>query len=238
LNKIRVRFLRKDEVKYISHLDLMKFFERAIRRAGLPIAYSQGFNPHPQMVFGLPLSVGVTSEAEYADFELAEDISPEEFAKRLNMQIPEGLKIVEAKQLAAKDNIMKSICAASYEILCTLNTEMSVADIKKKIKNFMSESEVLVKKEGKKGEREVNVRPMVHALEVKELGPDKSDIIWLDFMADAGSSSNLKPELLVSALSQVWGIDIKLQKVHRTGLFVSKGGKILQPMDSEVLSDL
>src|SRR5690242_15350351 len=73
LANIRTKFRRSDEVKFISHLDLMKVFERAIRRARLPIAYSQGFNPHPGMVFGLPLSVGVTSDAEYGDFEITDD---------------------------------------------------------------------------------------------------------------------------------------------------------------------
>ena len=70
--RLRVKFTRGEEVKYISHLDMLKVFERALRRANIPIAYNKGFNPRPQIVFGLPLSVGVTSESEYADLEIYE----------------------------------------------------------------------------------------------------------------------------------------------------------------------
>ena len=106
MSSVRVKFFRGEEVKFISHLDLMKMYERALRRSGVPIAYSQGFNPHPQMVFGLPLSVGVTSESEYADFELEGNMDPGEFMQRLNGSLPEGIRIVDAAVKKAGSNIM------------------------------------------------------------------------------------------------------------------------------------
>ena len=85
---LRVKFIRGEEIKFISHLDLMRVFERALRRSEIPVAYSKGFNPHPQMVFGLPLSVGVTSQCEYADFKIEDNIEPNEFIQRLNDNLP------------------------------------------------------------------------------------------------------------------------------------------------------
>jgi radical SAM-linked protein len=126
MNSIRVRFVRGNEVKFISHLDLMKVFERALRRSRLPIAYSQGFNPHPQMVFGLPLSVGVTSSCEYADFELSYELAAEDFTARLNMQLPKGLHITRAGQIGTKNNIMKSVAAAAYNVLTDAGNDISI----------------------------------------------------------------------------------------------------------------
>ena len=114
MGKIRFKFIRGEQVKYISHLDLMRTFERAIRRANIPVRYSQGFNPHPSIVFGLPLSVGVTSEAEYADVEIDGELAPPVFLQQLNSQLPEGLKVTDAKESGAKSNIMASVAFASY----------------------------------------------------------------------------------------------------------------------------
>ena len=115
LSDLRIKFIRGEEVKFISHLDLMKVFERASRRANIPIAYSQGFNPHAHLIFGLPLSVGVTSQAEYADIELTEILEPESFVTRLNKELPKGLIIIEAKARQSKVNIMASIGAANMK---------------------------------------------------------------------------------------------------------------------------
>lgn len=178
MSVIRVRFVRGEDVKYISHLDLMKTFERALRRAKLPIAYSQGFNPHPQMVFGLPLPVGVTSEAEYADFELTEETEPGKFKDILNKQLPAGLSIIEARTGPDKSNIMASVTGASYKVLaCTaysLNTETgeslceeeTAADIytdriENKLEEFLERSEITVRKETKNNVKMIDIRPMI-----------------------------------------------------------------------------
>jgi len=103
-------------------------FERAVRRSNIPIAYSKGFNPHPHIVFGLPLSVGVTSDSEYADFELEKDMKPEEFAQRLNQNLPEGVKIVEAKKNNTNSNIMAQVAGALYEVLVLADGKVEIED--------------------------------------------------------------------------------------------------------------
>jgi radical SAM-linked protein len=276
LNKIRFKFIRGEEVKYISHLDLMKVYDRAIRRANIPIAYSQGFNPHPQIVFGLPLSVGVTSEAEYADFELSEPMDLTDFKQRLGSEMPAGLRIIDAEYNNTKNNIMSDIAASSYEILVYSDEELNKKAIEEKVRQLLGESEVVIKRESKGKVKEVDIRPMIHRLEAgflvyKNLDKEKTEdflkakrcsnkwlveyasklcntdiqvsnyshnnIFSLYMLVSAGSMANLKPELLITALNKVTGSDLRLLKIHRTGLFVSKEGKLLEPLDTAVLSD-
>ncbi|HEX9063074.1 MAG TPA: TIGR03936 family radical SAM-associated protein [Clostridia bacterium] len=166
---IRFKFTRNDDVKYISHLDMMKMFERALRRSGLPVAYSQGFNPHPDMVFGLPLSVGVTSDAEYADFGFSEFMGEEKFIKEMNEFLPDGFLVTSAGVRQGKANIMASIGAASYEILVSSGKKECIESFREGVKNFLSMAEIKINKETKSGVKEVDIRPMILDLERYEV---------------------------------------------------------------------
>jgi len=238
LNSIRVKFIRGEEVKFISHLDLMKAFERALRRSGIPVAYSQGFNPHPVMVFGLPLSVGVTSEAEYADFDLAEAVEPDEFVERLNAQLPPGLKIVDARKRQRKENIMASVVMASYDVLVSVDGKWGIDEMAASIEQLMQKPVIMAKKETKSGVKDVDIKPMIRRLEVKaaeELADEHCGcqrLYHLFMLLSAGSKSNLKPELLLGALNDLTGLGLKIRKVHRTGLFVGKEEKVVDPLDA------
>lgn len=96
LCKIRIKYAKGEEVRFISHRDLMRVFERAIRRAGLPIAYSQGFNPHMKFSWGPALKVGQTSEGEFAELRFEAWVKPNELIEKLNQQLPKGIEILEA----------------------------------------------------------------------------------------------------------------------------------------------
>src|SRR5690554_5367975 len=114
MNKvIRFRFSIGPEVRFLSHLDLLRAMERALRRAGLPAAYSAGFSPRPKMSFGFALPVGVMSVAEYGDFELACKMDPEEFKQVYNRHLPQGLHVLEAKLLAPKAPSLMSVINAA-----------------------------------------------------------------------------------------------------------------------------
>lgn len=232
LSSFRVRFLRGDGVKYISHLDMMKVFERAIRRARIPIAYSHGFNPHSQMVFGLPLSVGVTSEAEYADFQINGVISPEEFADALNNQLPSGLKILECKVLTSKDNIMKIIAFAAYNVSLKLPNGDIDINVQNKINSFINRTEIITKKEGKNGIKNIDIRPMIKACEI--IIPGEGNLL-LKLLLSAGSEANLKPELFMGTLNNESKLCAKITGIHRTGLYVNKNGKMISPIDEEII---
>lgn len=243
MNNIRAKFIRGEEVKFISHLDLMKVFERASRRGSIPIAYSQGFNPHPQMIFGLPLSVGVTSDAEYVDFELAREIKLEEFTAVLNSQLPRGIKIIDAKYHNTHANIMKSIGYASYNVLVSSDEKKGINKINNYIKELMERKQLSMQKESKKGTREIDIRPMIITLDMLEANSEnlsmagENEVSCLKMLLRAGSVSNLKPELLISALNEIGDINLKIVKIHRTGLFIDKEGIVLDPLDDRALSE-
>ena len=100
-----LRYERDERVKYVSHLDFVRVFGRAIRRAHIPVAYSEGFNPHPLLGFALPLSVGYTSECEIIEITLSEEMAPEELKERLNDVLPDGIRILSAHE--GKSNMKK-----------------------------------------------------------------------------------------------------------------------------------
>ena len=120
----RIKYGRYDQVKYISHLDMLKLFARASRRCDLPVAYSEGFNPHPLFVFGMPIPVGTTSEAEYVDITLTVPMKPEVLMDQLNSAMPEAVRILEAVLLPERaPNIMKSVVASQYRVTADLASE-------------------------------------------------------------------------------------------------------------------
>ncbi|ACL75672.1 TIGR03936 family radical SAM-associated protein [Ruminiclostridium cellulolyticum] len=232
---IRVKFRRGDEVKFISHLDLMKVFERAIRRARLPIAYSQGFNPHPCMVFGLPLGVGVTSEAEYGDFEITDDEMPaQEFVDKLNEQLPAGIEILSAKKKLSKQNIMATIAAAEYIVIVGTPAECNEKTIKGTIDKYLLQKEIIVKKRTKSGVKDVNIRDMIFDLNFKLQPCGAFNIMKFTVLVSAGSKANLKPDLLIESLCGYLGFEFEIDRIHRTKLFVRSQDQLLDPMEDVI----
>lgn len=260
LSKIRIKFIRGEEVKYVSHLDIMKVFERAARRARLPLAYSKGFNPHPQIIFGLPLSVGVTSEAEFADFEIDGEIQIEKFKTSLNGELPGGFTVLNAAGLYTKDNIMVSISTASYKVLFLCSA--SLENVQGSVESLKNKQTVTVKKFSKKGMRDFDIRPLIYKLDVykynyEAVGCDNSwlaeyienniddyiyntgfhreDLYCLDMQVSAGNVSNLNPSLVMTALSETCGLLLRQVKIHRTGLFLGDTSGLIEPMSESVL---
>lgn len=241
MNSIRVRFTRGEEVKFISHLDLMKSFERAIRRSGLPIAYSQGFNPHPQMVFGLPLSVGVTSDSEYADFELAQEVKPELFMQKLNGSLPNAIRVTGAREKFTKTNIMASISGADYALDIFLNEIVPLKAAAEKLEKLMEKDSIKVLKEGKGAAKEIDIRSLI--LDVKLEALEHVPFGYEDFKSaftvmtrfKAGSAANLRPELFIKALVEQAELPVATSRLHRKALYVDKNGGMADPMDSAVL---
>jgi len=247
LSKLKIKFIRGEEVKYVSHLDIMKVFERAARRARLPLAYSRGYNPRPQIVFGLPLSVGVTSEAELAEFEIEGEMNPDLFCKLLNNQLPGGFRIVEAVEIESKDNIMSRIKTASYVVLFLCREELE--EVKNKVRSMMGRPEIIVEKFSKKGTKEVDIKPLIHKLEIAKYQSNakdcssnswireyvekniegfinntdfrKDDLYLMNMLVSAGNVSNLNPSLVIKALSELEGLPVLQVKIHRTGLYTT-----------------
>ena len=159
-----------------------------MRRANVDIAYSQGFSPHQKMSFASPLSVGVTSRGEYFDIEVNSSESSEEMIRRINMANAPGVEVLSYKLLPddAK-NAMSIIAAADYLVHTDLFTENM-------IENFISQDNINVIKKTKKSEKEVDIKPFIYDIHLCGNGI---------FMKIAqGSSANLKPQLVISALAE------------------------------------
>ncbi len=228
LTKIRLKLSKGEEVKYISHLDLLRTFQRAIKRAGLPINYSQGFNPHPIMSFALPLSVGTTSETEYMEMELKREIKPEQVMDQLNEVLPKGIEIKKAE--IVNNNSRKDfglICMADYNAKIELKNDIHV-DVKTELQKMLNTDEILIDKKTKKGMREINIIPLMHELDI--LKQDEKNID-LYLKLSAGSKANLKVDLVLQALEKhIQGFEVDYAAIHRTELWIEKDGEILRPI--------
>lgn len=196
----------------------MKVFQRAMKRAEIPISYSEGFNPHPKIVFGLPLSVGVTSEAEYADVELIERLEPDSFLDKLNIELPKGVLILNAEYKDCSNNIMASIEMAQYDVLFETIEDLDIDKMKKITAEFMAMTALTIKKEGKKGVKDVDIRPMIHKINV--LAFENANMFCFSVLLSAGNTENLKPELLLKAFTKHMNINFKNIKIHRRELFI------------------
>lgn len=189
--KLRVRLSKTGTARFFSHLDLQSALERILRRADLPIAYSQGFSPHPRISFGSALATGASSEGEFIDLELSRPVNPAEFLAQANAFSPRGLRFMEAREVPAKgDSLMALLDAAEY--LLTLSGA-ALESLKEAVDRFRAAEVVDVVKEGRSGPRQVNIRPQVYDLEVT--GADQ-----LRAVVQTGPNGNLKPEDLVNGL--------------------------------------
>lgn len=193
--KIRVKFSKVGPLKFIGHLDIMRYFQKAIRRSGIPICYSAGFSPHQIMSFAAPLGVGVESEGEYFDIEVESVTSSDEMISALNAQMAEGI-VIEGMRILPDNvkNAMASIQAASYLV------DLNAVDYDKLllhdwISRLLAEKEVIYTKPGKKGKEPIvrDIRPAIYELEIQEDGR-------LYMLVDASSAANLKPNAVVESL--------------------------------------
>lgn len=194
---IRLEFKKFGGLKYISHLDLQRALLRFIKRANIPIRYTEGFNPHPKIVFALTLSVGTESEAELVDVYLQRDadnpeipiITPDEFVARLSKVLPCGLEIVSA---CFPEKDFSDIVSSDYEIILLKTDNTPVLSL---INDALSKPLEIVKK-GKAGEKTVDIIPLIHGLQIGE----KDDTVTIRASLSARQNEYLNPDHFVKGL--------------------------------------
>lgn len=158
--RIRLKFAKSGDIRFLSHLEVMRTFERALRRAALPYAVTQGYSPKPKISWGLPLMVGAESNSEYVDLFLKDKVSGEKIIERLNLKLPKGLKVLEAKSIEAKAPSLMSLAAfALYDIVVELEKEVEKEAIKHGLSSFFEKECIKILKKGR--ERIVNLREAV-----------------------------------------------------------------------------
>ena len=189
--KIRIKYVKSGVLKYIGHLDLMRFFQKAFKRAGVDVAYSQGFSPHQLMSFAAPLALGVTSEGEYFDAEFNSLESSEELVRRLNEQMVDGVYVKDVILLPEKAKKAMSIVAAS-DYLISFNNEDIKDAVLEKVPYLLEKETIEVFRKTKKNEKVEDIKKGIYKLELN------GDKIYM-FLA-TGSEYNLKPESVIEAL--------------------------------------
>ncbi len=218
MNKYRIRFSKIGKIKYVGHLDVLNIFQRAIKRAKLPIAYSKGFNPHQLMGFAIPLPLGMESVAEYLDIQLDSKLEPEEIKTRLNKTMPIGMEILNVVEMEEGQKSGASIVeSGDYKI--TLDKSISKEDIEK----FLAQDEILVEKISKKRGKEV-----LKTVDIKE------DILDLKISNDkellatisTGSAKNLKPEVLINSIYNFLNLPYDKYKILYKRMELFDGNKI------------
>ncbi len=208
--KIRIKFAKYGSMKFIGHLDVMRFFQKAIRRADIDIKYSAGFSPHQIMSFAAPLGVGIESTGEYLDIEVNSITSPLEMKDALNKVMVEGMEILAVTVLPDDSkNAMASVAAAEYRITCHLDNvgesskeNVTIDDLKKKLSDFYQSEHIFVTKTTKKSVLELNLKPGIYALDV--LSPQDASVLSdasfvITMLVNASSSGNIKPSMVLDA---------------------------------------
>lgn len=218
--RYRMKFTKTGRLRFLSHLDLMALFQRAAARAGIPIAFSQGFNPHPKIAFGPALSVGIESVAEYLDMETSKYVELQEITKALNSTLPEGIRILESRVVSPKaPSLSGSIRRYAYEVTVP---ERSLHDITELVSSFLSRETVIVVKD----EKQKDIRPCIESISVS--AKDNSvgiEIVLVD-------QDQLKPRVQ-DVLCQLFTVNTEethLFRIKRTGLYCGEKGQWVLPM--------
>ena len=199
--KVRVKFRKYGPVRFIGHLDVMRFFQKAIRRAELDIAYSAGYSPHQIMSFAAPLGVGLVSNGEYMDIELNSVTSSQDMIDRLNAASVYGIEVLSMKELPeGAGNAMASVAAAGYTIRFREGREPEL-DYAALLPAFYQKESILITKETKKNTLEIDLKPGIFDLKVNS---DKS----IYMLVDASSSGNIKPSQVIDAFAAEYGVQL------------------------------
>lgn len=220
--KYRMQYAKEGPARYLSHLDLLRVFERAARRAGLPLAFTQGFNPHPRISFAAPLGVGTAGQAEFADLELVDEMPAAEVAGSLSANLPEGLKIVEAREVPENSPpLMAAVERAAYRAAARPAGPVSPGELKAAVESFLSLPEILVERRNKAGEKKkFDVRPGIFAMS----GKLDDGIIIIEAELKTGSSGNVRLEEVLGAFLEKSRLPVEGRFVLcRTALY--PGGK-------------
>ena len=207
--KLRAIFEKKGRAKYISHLDLNRCMLRTFRRSGLPIWYTEGFNPHPYYSFALALSLGYESSCEVLDFNLNEELPLDEVRERLNAVMPEGMRVLSVAEPRLK---ITAITSAEYSF--SLKTP-SPNELCAAIEQFLSQDSILIDKRTKKGMKTVDIKPDIDVRSVS----CTDDSVDMSMCLPAGTQTNYNPSLFIDALKSFTELHFEAVNICRTGIF-------------------
>lgn len=206
MKNVRVWFEKKGAARYISHLDLTRCMSRALKLSGLPVWYTEGFNPRIYMTYAMPLSLGVQGERECMDIRLTEDVEFSEIVRLMNEKLPADIRVFDAAEPVKK---FEEIAFAEYELL--LETENS-ALLEEKLTDLLDRDQIIVIKHGKKGDKELDVKPYFKGLMTKRVD---ETTLKAAFRLPCSVSGSVNPSLLLEALQTYEGEEPYAQIVRK-----------------------
>lgn len=208
--KARMKFAKEGRARFISHLDLMHTMQRAMARCEMPLWFTEGFNQHAYVSVALPLSTGFSGEWELLDFNLLSESVPLNAVEALNDVFPEGLRAIEIYALADGGMPIRDIAWSKYRVTWTF-PEGVPAELADAARELFSRETVEILKRSKRGEKLVNLKELLHTLEIEETG----DAVVLTAVTAAGNN-NLSPEYLTRAMNQYYpAFDLSYANYHR-----------------------
>lgn len=232
--RLRIAYSKIDNAKYIAHLDLTRVFERALRRAGIAICYSEGFNPHPKIAFGSALAVGVEGEREYVDIELQAEMDLAEVLGRLQEQLPSGIRLLEGQLIAPGSRALMAVLnSASYALRLPMALPIQNERLQEGIAHWLAREQVIYSRYGKKGPTDKDIRPWVKQLTGDVQGED----VVMELEVEVGNSGGVRPEEVVASLRELEKLPLDLQglRIKRTGIYISYQGQKISPFEHEQL---
>lgn len=193
-----IAYAQRAEARFLSHLEVMRVFERALRRAGLPLKLSQGFNPRPYLAFALPLAVGVAGRAEYLEVELTQPLPAATLAQRLAAELPSGFRVKAARPLAPELPPLPSlVAAAAYLVRPYWHPEPAAAAVAGAVAALLDQEEIVAGEKGK----ERNIRPGIWRVRPRV----RQGQLYLTLLLAAGSRQHVRPEWVLKALAAAGG---------------------------------
>jgi len=236
--RVRIKFTKTGCLKFIGHLDVMRYFQKAIRRAELPVSLSEGFSPHMLMSFAAPLGVGKTSSGEYFDLDLKEEIPTDEIRERINAQMVPGIHVESCVEIGIKkaEKCMTLVRAADYTVSFRKGEVMlpDLPQLQEKLEMFLSRPSIVVLRKTKRSEEQTDILPWIYEMQMVELddqmlaehpqGVDAERVAF-HLLLSAGSVSNLKPELVMQTFADFAGVTLPPYSllVHRNDILTDIG---------------
>ncbi len=226
MHRYRIIFVKEGDFACLSHLDLQRTFIRVLRRAGMPLAYSQGFNPQPRLSFAAPLAVGITGDREYLEIDFFRQLDSEKIKADLNSILPAELAVRMAQEIDPKGPVLASLVKAAFYVAIF---SPPVPELIPLVKNLYGSSVLEVERKGKKINKRVDIKAFIYNLYLQN-APEEDKLFM--FLA-TGNLGGTRPAEVISLLP----IKSEPEKVRRLGIFISgnNGDEFITP-EGETLS--
>ncbi|HHT46659.1 MAG TPA: DUF2344 domain-containing protein [Firmicutes bacterium] len=216
-------FSKAGDLRFISHLDLLRTFIRSARRAGIPAAYSKGYNPQPKFIFAAPLAVGIEGENEYLDLYLREAWETDVIKESLNRQFPDGLKVHKVSYVDLnRPPLSAMVSAALYKVLLTNVTP----SIEKTLLDILNAETILLERKGKKNKKTLNIRPYIFLLSLQKREDGKGELFML---LATGNKGGVRPHEIMSILLMGDNAGSINTKIIRKDLFILENNRLKTP---------